>query len=131
MNTALAGQMKLAGSTVFTVPTRPTGYTAPAPKSGSNTVARYAEGGTMVADRPTTVMFGEAGMEAATFTPLNRTGRDVNKIFSNLGGGTPETGGGNMSLEVLLSPDLEARIVRNTLDKTAATISKVQNSKVR
>ena len=36
--------------------------------------AQHAEGGTVIANKPTTVTFGEAGLEAATFTPLSRAG---------------------------------------------------------
>ena len=78
---------------------------------------RRAEGGTMFANKPTTVTFGEAGMEMATFTPMGRAGKDINKMFSgNMSGAG---GSGKVSIELLLSPDLESRIVSNTLDKTA------------
>ena len=93
---------------------------------------RYAEGGMMIADRPTTVTFGEGdGLEMATFTPLNKTGRDVNKLFTNLSG---QGGGGSdgvLEVDVTLSPDLEARIVRRSMDETAGIITKVKNSKRR
>jgi len=65
----------------------------------------------------------------ATLTPIGRTGRDVNKIFSNLGGGSGGNSGGNVQIELLLSPDLESRIVKNTLTKTGQIITKVQRSK--
>ena len=39
--------------------------------SGLPTAPGQAEGGTIIANEPTTVTFGEAGLEAATFTPLN------------------------------------------------------------
>lgn len=88
-----------------------------------------AQGGTIIADQPTSVIFGEAGIEAATFTPINRTGADVNKLFSNMSGGGGGAGGGNVGIEILLSPDLEARIVSNTLSKTGQVFTKVQRSK--
>lgn len=94
-------------------------------------VYKYAEGGTMIADRPTTVTFGEGqGLEMATFTPLNKTGRDVNKLFTNLGqgGGSMD---GTLEVDVTLSPDLEARIVKRSMDETAGIITRVKNSKRR
>lgn len=96
---------------------------------GSLRGIRMAEGGTFVADRPTTVTFGEAGLEAASFTPMNRQGADVNKVFSNLGGNGSQGADGQVSIELLLSPDLESRIVSNTLNKTAQVFTKVQRSK--
>lgn len=84
----------------------------------------------MIANRPTLVEFGEAGMEMATFTPIGRTGRDVNKLFSNVSmGGESGGSGGKIGIELLLSPDLEARITHNTLNKTAEIITRVQRNK--
>ena len=80
-----------------------------------------AEGGTFIANRPTTITFGEAGLERATFTPLGRMGRDVNKTFTNVSGSGGE---GKISIELLLSPDLESRIVSNTLNQTAEVFSR-------
>ena len=92
---------------------------------------RFAEGGTMIADRPTTVTFGEGqGLEMATFTPLNKTGRDVNKLFTNLGQGGSSMEG-TLEVDVTLSPDLEARIVKRSMDETAGIITRVKNSKRR
>lgn len=95
---------------------------------GGGGVDMMAEGGTIIANRPTTVTFGEAGLEAGTFVPIGRTGRDVNKVFSNLSGGGAGADG-KVSIELLLSPDLESRIVRNTLNKTAEVFTRVQRSK--
>jgi hypothetical protein len=68
----------------------------------------FAEGGTLIANRPTTVTFGEKGPEAATFSPLGRVGMDEGKTFVSGDGGGQS---GKMSIELLLSPDLEARII--------------------
>lgn len=107
------------------------GY-APSPVSVGKSMAGhgFAEGGTMVADRPTTVTFGEAGLEMASFTPIGRNGRDINKMFSNLsaGGGS---GSDKVEIGVTLSPDLEARIMSNTLDRAGRIVTKVRASKVR
>ena len=75
----------------------------------------------MEANRPTTVTFGEAGLEMATFTPIGRNGKDVNKVFSAISGNS----GGSKEraiVELLLSPDLEGRIVNNSVNKTAEII---------
>jgi len=87
-----------------------------------------AEGGSIVANRPTSVLFGEAGPEIATFTPIGRKGADVNKVFSALGEGQ---GGmnGQVEIGVTLSPDLEARITKNTLGEAARVITQVSRSK--
>jgi len=89
---------------------------------------RFAKGGTLFANRPTNVTFGEGGLEMATFTPLDRRGQDTNKIFSSLGGGA-NGADGKISIELLLSPDLESRIVSNTLNKTADIVTRIRNSK--
>jgi hypothetical protein len=86
-----------------------------------------AEGGTLLATRPTTVTFGEAGMETATFTPLTRAGRNSGRVFAQNGAGAGLNG--QIVLDVSLSPDLEARIVRNSMDGVADVILKVSNSK--
>jgi hypothetical protein len=87
---------------------------------------RFAEGGSMFANRPTTVTFGEAGLEMASFMPLGRVGKDVNKSFSNMSGAG---GSGKVSIELLLSPDLESRIISNTLDRTAEVFVRVQKGR--
>jgi hypothetical protein len=89
-----------------------------------------AEGGTIVANRPTTVTFGENNeWEAASFTPIGRTGKDVNKIFSQLGKGSADGMGGMVTIALDLSPDLEARITNNTMTKTARIITQVRRTK--
>lgn len=135
MNTMLAGQSRLSATTGATVQpggiiTNNTGNRLPI--IGTAGVQRFAEGGAMIADRPTTVTFGEAGLEMAQFTPIGKNGRDVNKLFSNLSGRGGEGGGGGaVEIGVTLSPDLEARVVNNALEQTANIITRVRDSKVR
>jgi hypothetical protein len=93
---------------------------------GGGRVPMMAEGGTFVANKPTLAIFGERGRERATFTPLDRTGRDVNKIFGNTSG---LGGGGELKIEMLLSPDLEARIIENTMSRTADVVLSINRSK--
>lgn len=87
----------------------------------------YAEGGSVIAMRPTRAIFGERGPELATFTPLGRDGRDVNKLFGDLP--SSAGGGGRMLIEMLLSPDLEARVIENSLSRTADVFARVSRSK--
>lgn len=93
---------------------------------GSN--MKMAEGGVMVANRPTNVTFGERGMELATFTPINRSGMNTNRVFTNLAS-SKGGDGGTVQIEMLLSPDLEARVVNNTLSRAGNIITKVQRTK--
>jgi hypothetical protein len=99
------------GASVTSTGTRPPGG------GGSRPGIQMAQGGSIIANRPTTVTFGEAGLEAATFMPLGRLGKDVGSTFSNVAG--MEGSGGKVSIELLLSPDLESRIVSNSMDATA------------
>ena len=72
-------------------------------------------------------MFGENGPEAVSFTPLNKPGNNVGKIFgdkSALGGM-----GGDLKLRLELSPDLEARIIDTSLENVAIHIEKISRSK--
>lgn len=87
----------------------------------------FAEGGSMLATRPTTVTFGEAGAELAQFTPIGRTGQDINKLFMGNGGG--EGMDGTLMVELLLSPDLEARVVDASMSGVANIITKIRRTK--
>lgn len=122
MNAMLAGQQNLNQSTGSGGSTKGNKSTG----GGSNKL--MAEGGTIIADKPTQVTFGEAGLEQATFTPLGRTGRDTNKVFSNLSG--DGMGGRDiMELLVTLSPDLRAQIVQEATGNVAGVITKISRSK--
>lgn len=93
---------------------------------GANTNERFASGGAMIASRPTTAVFGEGGEpELAVFLPLSKIRNPTARISSMSGGSI----GGKINLEVLLSPDLEARIIRQATDNVAATITRVQREK--
>jgi DNA repair exonuclease SbcCD ATPase subunit len=87
-----------------------------------------AEGGSIIARKPTVAIFGEAGDEMATFTPLNKLDRT-----STFGGQSPvgskDSLMGKLRLEMLLSPDLEARIIDDTLDEVAEVIYTVERER--
>lgn len=100
-------------------------------KGGGSVRNGFAEGGSMIANRPTTVTFGDNNgeFELATFTPLQHSGRDMNKVFSNLSAPSSAGMGGTLELGILLSPELEARITKNTLDSVGSVITKIHRSK--
>jgi len=85
---------------------------------------KRAKGGLDIVNKPTTLTFGEAGPEAALTVPL--TGLQNFRMPANSFGGAPE---GRIRLEVLLSPDLEARVVDQALSGVAATIDRVRREK--
>lgn len=93
----------------------------------SSAQTKFAEGGTLITNRPTTALFGEHGAEMATFMPLNRIGKNMNKVFGD--SGMLSQGGGNLTIQLDLSPDLESRIVSNTLNETARVIMKTRLNK--
>ena len=98
-----------------------------APSNSPQSIYGFAEGGSIIADKPTAAIFGERGRELVTFTPLDKTGRDVNKLFGDTSG--IGTSGGRMLIEMLLSPDLEARVIENSLSRTAEIVARVSRSK--
>jgi hypothetical protein len=82
-------------------------------------IAGYAEGGSVVATQPTAAIFGEAGPEMATFTPLNRPGADVNKVNGTL----PKSGsGGKATISINLGAGLVGQIVDNAMGEVATVL---------
>ena len=96
------------------------------PRRGRS-AGRAAEGGIFTASTPTNLMFGEAGAEVASVMPLNRLGKNVGKMMS--GNFPGSSGAGKMTIELLLSPDLESRVVANSLDATANIITRTMRGK--
>jgi hypothetical protein len=87
-----------------------------------------AEGGTFLATRPGTINVAENRPEVITATPLGKPGKDISKVFTNgsgMGGGMD----GKIELGLTLSPDLEARIISQTLSETANVVLKINRSK--
>lgn len=88
----------------------------------------FAEGGNLLVDKPTRFTAGENfEPEMISVTPLSRIGKNVGKTF----GGLSNKGGmgGDLSIQLVLSPDLEARIISNTLDQTANIFTKIVKGK--
>lgn len=118
--TSLAGQAMSSLGLGGTVPTvTPAG--TPGGGGGMGGIA-MAEGGTLLATHPTTVTFGEVP-EIVSVRPL-AGGNNEDRVF----GDTGALGGGQLELAVTLSPDLEARVVRKSLDEAANVIFKVNRS---
>ena len=80
----------------------------------------FAEGGTLLAMKPTTVQFGEKEPEIATFSPLGRIGQNEGKTF--VSGNAPSGGNGKVQIELLLSEDLIARTESKVLAGAAEII---------
>lgn len=84
------------------------------PKQKFSWGGSYANGGEVTAYKPTLALFGERpGGERATFTPLNKSGGAQ----------------GKMQIELLLSPDLEARIVDNAIGEFADVMVSVEKTR--
>lgn len=90
---------------------------------------RKARGGIDLAQSATTVTYGEAGPELAMFLPLNasQAGQIATSGIGDGAGGGSATG--HVQIDVTLDPDLQARIVNNTLNAAAITIKKVYGSR--
>lgn len=85
----------------------------------------HALGGTEFVNKPTLALFGEGGPEIAHFIPVNRMNTNSKSPVGGEGGiGQRLNGMGNGKVHVVveLGPDLEARIVDNTLDQSAEII---------
>lgn len=81
-----------------------------------------AEGGTIIAKKPTTALFGEKGPEVATFIPLNKLASVLESVGSPPSVGSGAIGSGKMTVEIFLSPDLEMRVMDNTLNAAGEEI---------
>lgn len=85
----------------------------------------FAQGGTLIARKPTLAMFGEAGAERVDFTPLGRPG------FANRAAmGSGQRGAGGMiRLLVSMSPGLVGEIVDQTLDEASNIYFEVERGR--
>lgn len=122
---ALAGAKANATKTSFSWNENVVGAGGTSGGGGGGTGIANAEGGIIYADRPTTVTFGEKGLERAEFTPVSYTGRNTGEI-THLSGVNPSSQNGRITLAVGLSPDLVAEIQENTLEQTANILFEVQ-----
>ena len=106
------------------------GYTVPLSTgdggSGGSTHKGRAEGGSLLATRPTRELFGEAGPELVTFTPINRIGRNEGKL--DVSGGLSGMDG-KIRVLIDLSPGLEGRIIEKSMDGVGNILAQVNRSK--
>lgn len=100
---------------------QPAGFQTP---QTSNYTPPKAKGGVEIARAPTTTTYGEAGPEAAIFLPLSKLMAGMSNVPVNMSGGAGDMGG-QLSVLLELSPDLEARITENTLGRAAKVITQV------
>lgn len=86
----------------------------------------FASGGMAIANKPTKALFGEKESELALFIPLSKLANVMGR-----GSSPGETSGGNSSiaLELTLSPDLEARIVKKSVDTVTDVVATVRRNK--
>lgn len=94
---------------------------------------RYAEGGTLIATRPTRAMFGEAGAEVVTFTPMNQISQhqqNVSQAISSISQSRPAgSPSGMLRLFLGLSPDLRVDIVNDTLQEVSTIVEEVNRTR--
>ena len=86
----------------------------------------YAQGGTVLANRPTMALFGEAGPEIASFIPTRKLSASPGAVGS---GGGKQGAGGSLRLMLELSPDLEARIVDTSLNEVSTVIRTIERQR--
>jgi hypothetical protein len=83
----------------------------------------YAKGGTFVAKRPTVIEVGEQGEELVSITPISKISQGIGmKNDMSLSSEIQATLGGRARIEILLSPDLQGRIIENTLSNLDSII---------
>jgi hypothetical protein len=97
------------------------GMTTPAAPSGARGHTGFAAGGSLFANTPTSVTFGEAGPEVAMFIPI---GPGMSSVPAPASGGG--NAGGSIQLHVTLDSNLEAKIVQTSLNNVALMIDRVQ-----
>jgi hypothetical protein len=81
----------------------------------------FADGGTLIARKPTLALFGEKSPEIASFTPINR----VNGNGGLSGAGST---GGSLDLRISISEGLIADIVEASLENVAAHVEHIRRS---
>jgi len=94
--------------------------------SGLYGTGGMAEGGNMLATRPTKVTVGERGPEMLSVTPLDKIGNNIGKLF---GDKSALDNGGSIKIALELSPDLEARIIDSSLEGFAVNLEQLVRSK--
>jgi hypothetical protein len=91
-----------------------------------NTGTGFATGGMAVVKQPTMISVGEKEAEVLSVAPLSKLRRMLSVPTSRQGGTGRD---GRIAVELLLSPDLQARIVDNTLDQMSDVFVTIQGSR--
>jgi len=122
---AMGGYAPLTGSFVGGGGTSVLTGRVPASTGGGGTsrVPAFADGGTLFANKPTLAMFGEKQPEFVRFTPASQMGLGGRDSVDGMGVN------GEIGVELMLSPDLEARVVRNAMNGTAQIVTKIRRTK--
>jgi hypothetical protein len=84
-----------------------------------------AEGGTIIARKPTVALFGEAGTEIAQFIPLNKAGTNMSNMMGDNDRGSRKD---RIELLVRMQDGLIAEIIDTTLDRTATVVLNVERA---
>jgi len=92
--------------------------------SGRDSVYGMADGGLIIAKRPTHIIMGEAGQEAGMFLPVNKAIQ-----FTEMFRTGEKKVGGNVSIVLSLSPDLRTDIINSTLDGISVTIDEIARTR--
>lgn len=102
----------------------------PAPYWDLATAGGLASGGQFVTTKPTSMMVGEGGEpELVQVTPLSQLNSMRGRQPSNGMDGSDGMSQQKVSIDLNLSPDLEARVVSKALKDTADIITRVRRSK--
>jgi ketosteroid isomerase-like protein len=118
---AQVSSMATAAASSLATTGYPVNYNQPWTLPGSGVAKPYAEGGTLIATHPTSAIFGDAGPEKVTFTPLSRQGADVGRVF---GGG--DAVGGKATVTIALTEGLKGEIIDNTLAAAAVELQQAE-----
>ena len=68
-------------------------------------------------------------LNLAKVPSVSKANKDTRNLFSGMSAGKANNKNGRISIDLTLSPDLEARVVKNTMDKTADVMTKIRRSK--
>lgn len=106
----------------------PTTTTATRLPVGTNNVKR-ASGGLDLVNKPTSVLMGESGPEAHLFVPLNKLSSLFGGINNLSSMNLNQNNNSKVELLVDLSPDLETRVVKKSMDELANVVMQVRKAR--
>ena len=98
------------------------------PKDITKETPGLASGGVFLAKKPTLIAAGEKEAEVVSAAPLSKIRQLLSMPISNGIGGSRD---GKLGIELFLSPDLEARIMDNTMDQMSDVFVDIKRIRVR